>query len=197
MALILIALMRVLHSRRWHDRVPAIIRKHVFSFVDGFRAVQSLSAAVKTLALSLLIWLSISAQIWCFLRAYLDVFPVTGALLIVAITVVGVAIPTPGGVGGFQYFMNLSLIHFFRPYLSGADTASQAAGISNGVYILSMVPVILVGFILMHREGLSLGRAAELSANQARVTDFRTSPAETVLPKGPHASTQAPTISTR
>ena len=29
-----------------------------------------------------------------------------------------------------------------------------------------MGPVIIVGLILLHREGLSLGRAAELSADQ-------------------------------
>jgi uncharacterized membrane protein YbhN (UPF0104 family) len=88
MALALIVLTRLLHSRRWHDRVPAIIRKHVFSFVDGFRVMQSWPAAVKTLILSLLIWLAISAQMWCFLRAYLETFPVAGVILIMAITVV-------------------------------------------------------------------------------------------------------------
>jgi hypothetical protein len=167
-ALSLIMLMLVLRSRRWHDHVPRIIRKHVLSFLDGLRAMQSRSAATKALILSLLIWLAISAQLWCLIRAYLGMFPITGVLLITAITVVGVAIPTPGGVGGFQFFMNLSLVHFFRPYLSGVDPESQAAGISNGVYIVSMVPVILAGLILLHREGLSISRAAVLSAESRK-----------------------------
>ena len=171
-AVVLVVLMLLLRSRRWHDRVPKIIRRHVLSFVDGLRAMQSRSATAKALALSLLIWLVISAQLWCLIRAYLETFPVTGALLIMAITVVGVAIPTPAGVGGYQFFMHLSLIHFFRPYLSGGDAGSQAAGISNGAYIVSMVPVILVGLILLHREGLSFGRAAELSASRENKADF-------------------------
>jgi hypothetical protein len=100
------------------------------------------------------------------LRAYLEAFPITGVLLIATVTVVGVAIPTPGGVGGFQFFMNLSLINFFRPYLSDNDAVSQAAGISNGAYIVSMVPVILAGLILLHRERLSFGRAAKLTGDQ-------------------------------
>jgi uncharacterized protein (TIRG00374 family) len=164
MVIALIILAMVLHSRRWHDHVPGIIRKHVLSFMDGLRALQSKTVAAKALVLSLLIWLSISAQLWCYTRAYLGDFPFAGALLIMAITVVGVAIPTPGGVGGFQFFMNLCLIHFFQSHLSGTDPNSQAAGISNGVYILSMGPVILTGLILLHREGLSLSRAASLSA---------------------------------
>jgi uncharacterized protein (TIRG00374 family) len=168
MVLLFIVLMLVLRSRRWHDRVPKIIQRHVLSFMDGLRSVQSWPAATKALLLSLLIWLSISAQLWCLMRAYLDVFPLPGVLLITAITVIGVAIPTPGGVGGFQFFMNLALVHFFGSYLSGADPESQAAGISNGVYILSMGPIILVGLILLHREGLSLSRAAGLSAETER-----------------------------
>lgn len=166
--LALIMLMLVLRSRRWQDHMPRIIKRHVLSFLDGLRAMQRRSTAVKALILSLLIWLAISAQLWCLIRAYLGTFPVTGVLLIMAITVVGVAIPTPGGLGGFQFFMNLSLIHFFRPYLSGVDPESQVAGISNGVYIVSMVPVILVGLILLHREGLSIGRAAVLSAESRK-----------------------------
>jgi glycosyltransferase 2 family protein len=168
MVLLFVVLLPVLHSRRWHDRVPKILQRHVLSFMDGLRSMQSRPAAIKAFLLSLLIWLVISAQLWCLTRAYLEVFPFTGALLIMAITVVGVAIPTPGGVGGFQFFMNLALVHFFRSYLSGGDPESQAAGISNGVYVLSMGPVILAGLILLHREGLSLGRAAGLSAELAQ-----------------------------
>lgn len=162
-----ILLILLLRSRRWHDRMPRIVKKHVLSFLDGLRALQSRTAAAKTLILSLMIWLAISAQLWCLIRAYLDLFPPTGVFLIVAVTSIGMAIPTPGGVGGFQFCMNLSLIQFFRPYLSGNDPLSQAAGASNGVYIVSMIPVILVGIILLHREGLSFSRAAALSAGPA------------------------------
>jgi uncharacterized protein (TIRG00374 family) len=153
---LLIFLLLFLRSKRWHDRVPEIVRKHVLGFADGLRSIQNWSAAIKVGVLSILIWLSISAQLWCFTRAYLDVFPFTGALFIMAITVVGVAIPTPGGVGGFQFFMVVGLIHFFRPFLPGLDPESQAGGISNGVYLLSMGPIILLGLVLLHREGISL-----------------------------------------
>ena len=181
-ALVFIVLILVLRSRRWHDRIPKIIQKHVLSFLNGLRAMQSRSATAQTLLLSLLIWLSIAAQLWFFIRAYLDTFPVTGVLLILAVTVVGVAIPTPGGVGGFQFFMNLSLIHFFEPYLSAGDPVSQAAGISNGAYIVSMGPVILVGLVLLHREGLSLGRAAELTADQRENSYSELLPSEQTSP---------------
>jgi hypothetical protein len=86
--------------------------------------------------------------------------------LIIVLTVVGVAIPTPGGIGGFQYFMNLALVNFFAPYLSSQDPHTQAAGISNGCYFLSMIPIYIVGIIFLNREGLSLGRISSLRETQ-------------------------------
>lgn len=172
----LAVLLLILRSNRWHDRVPVFMRKHLLSFLDGLRILENRQAAAKTLTLSLLIWLSISGQLYCMVRAYLPAFPLTGILLILAVTVVGVTIPTPGGVGGYQFFMNLSLIHFFSGYLTDADPVSQAAGISNGSYIISMVPVILTGLITLHREGLSLGSAVRLSAGATNQASTREEP---------------------
>ena len=166
----LIVLMPVLRSHRWHNRIPGMIRKHVLFFLDGFRAMQNRAAAGNIIAMSLLIWLTISTQLWCLVRAYIDAFPIAGTFLILAVTVVGVSIPTPGGVGGYQYLMNIALIQFFRPFLSEFEAESQAAGISNGTYIVSMVPIILIGLILLHREGFTIGRAARLSSVQKETT---------------------------
>jgi hypothetical protein len=91
-------------------------------------------------------------------RAYLEFFPYTGSLLLMIVTVIGGAIPTPGGVGGFQYFMNLGLVYFFPDYLSSRDPYSTAAGISNGTYFASMLPVWIIGLVLMNQEGLSWTR---------------------------------------
>jgi uncharacterized protein (TIRG00374 family) len=166
----IIVLIPFLRSHRWHHRIPEMIRKHVLFFLDGFRAMQNRATAGKIIALSLLIWVTICAQLWCLVRAYIDSFPMTGTFLILAVTVVGVSIPTPGGVGGYQYLMSLSLIQFFRSFLSKFDAESQAAGISNGTYVFSMVPVILIGLFLLHREGFTLGRAAKLSSEQTETT---------------------------
>jgi uncharacterized protein (TIRG00374 family) len=143
------------HSRKWS--------KWIFHFLDGFRALESRRAVLKTIALSLAIWLSITMQIWCLVRAYLSDFPLTGSILLCAMAVVGISIPTPGGVGGYQFFMSLTLVNFFPRYLSAQDPYSQAAGISNGAYLVSMLPIILAGLIFLAREGLSPGRVARLA----------------------------------
>jgi uncharacterized protein (TIRG00374 family) len=157
------ALMMLLRSTRWHGWIPGSIRRMVLHFVDGFRALHSGSAVARVVLLSVAIWLVITAQLWCLVLAYLDGFPFAGALLIMALTVIGVAIPTPGGVGGFQFFMNLALVHFFAGYLSAQDPHSQAAGISNGCYVMSMVPVFVVGLWFLNREGLTFARLTQLT----------------------------------
>jgi uncharacterized membrane protein YbhN (UPF0104 family) len=153
---------------RWLDQVLQKVGNFFPSFLEGFRALQQGGALAWTLLLSLAIWLVITLQMWFMVQAYLDGFPFTGALFLMCITVVGIAIPTPGGVGGYQIFMNVALVNFFSGYMSASDPNSQAAGISNGCYITSMVPVILIGVVFLYREGLSLGRISQISEREAK-----------------------------
>lgn len=156
-------LVMLLRSKNWLDRLPAKVQSILRPFLEGFRALQQGGALFKVLGLSVAIWLAITLQLWFMLLAYLKEFPITGCLFMTCITVVGVAIPTPGGVGGFQFFMNLGLVNFFSLYLSSRDPYSQAAGISNGCYIVSMVPVILIGLAFLNREGLTLSRISQMT----------------------------------
>jgi glycosyltransferase 2 family protein len=164
--LILLLLLRNAH---WAARIPSKIRKPVLGFLEGFRALQSHGVMLRVALLSLAIWLCIMLQLWFLLKSYMPSFPLAGTALIVVLTAAGVAIPTPGGVGGYQYFMSLALINFFGRHLSPADPHTQAAGISNACYIVSAVPVIIAGLVLLNREGLSLGRISRIREN-----DFET-----------------------
>src|SRR4030095_4575235 len=153
----------LLRSNQWQERLPARLRAILSPFLDGFRGLQQGGVLFQSVLLSVAIWLVITLQLWCFMLAYLDHFPFVGSLFLMAITVVGVAIPTPGGAGGFQFFMDLALVNFFARYLSAHDPQSQAAGISNGSYLVSMIPVILTGLYFLNREGLSFGTISRLA----------------------------------
>ena len=166
LALALLALVYLAGRWDWIGRIPGGLSRIIVSFGDGFGALKQGGERVKVTVLSLAIWTTISLQLWFLARAYLSDFPLAGALLLTVITVVGVAIPTPGGVGGFQFFMQLALTHFFAPFLSTQDPTSQAAGISNGCYMVSMVPLLLLGFVLLHREGLSWSRISRIAGEK-------------------------------
>ena len=156
----------LLRSKRWQSKLPAKIQSIFLPFLEGFRGLQQGGVLLQAVVLSLAIWLTITMQLWCMMYAYVDRFPFVGALFLMAITVVGVAIPTPGGVGGFQFFMNLALVNFFSGFLSPTDPYSQAAGISNGCYLVSMVPVMVIGLIFLNHEGLSLSSLSKMTPKE-------------------------------
>lgn len=159
----------LLRRKNWLEWLPSGIRRPAEAFLEGFHALRSTTAILRVVVFSVAIWLAITTQIWFLLKAYIPTFPYSGTFLILAMTVVGVAIPTPGGVGGYQFFMNLALVHFFSQHLSSVDPHSQAAGISNGCYLTSMVPVILIGLIFLNREGLSLSRMSEIRKEEGLI----------------------------
>jgi uncharacterized membrane protein YbhN (UPF0104 family) len=71
--------------------------------------------------------------------------------------VVGVAVPTPGQVGGFHTAYKIAVMTFF-----GA-TESTAVGAAIVLHAVSFLPVTLLGLFFMAREGLSLGRMRSLA----------------------------------
>ena len=113
-------------------------------------------------AQSFLVWLSIAFSVWISLRAFDVLLPFHAAFLIIAFLTVGVAIPTPGNVGGFHAFFVTALVGVY-----GASTeVAQAAALA--CHALTNLPVLVLGLVFLGREGLSLGRVAEMTEeNQA------------------------------
>jgi uncharacterized protein (TIRG00374 family) len=169
-----IMLLILLRNAHWAARIPAKIRTPVLGFLEGFRVLQSHGVMLRVLLLSMAVWLSILAHIWFYMRSYVPSFPLTGAVLLVVMTAVGVAIPTPAGVGGYQYFLSLALLTFFRAHLSPVDPHTEAAGISNACYLLSMVPIFAAGLFFLNREGLSFSQISKMKESK-NATDYTNS----------------------
>ena len=89
-------------------------------------------------------------------HAFHVALPFTGSFLIMALLVVGVAVPTPGAVGGFHYFYRLGVTAFY-----GAPN-DRAVGAAIVLHAVSFLPVAIAGLILLAREGLSLSRVGDL-----------------------------------
>jgi hypothetical protein len=121
----------------------------------------------KIAAQSLVIWLLIALGFHLNHQAFGIDLPFHATFLLIAFLVVGVAIPTPGMVGGFHAFYLIALSQVF-----GVDkTTAAAAGIA--AHALTNLPILVFGLALLGREGLSLGRVAAVTRDEHNLQEVR------------------------
>ena len=133
----------------------------VESFAQGLAVMRQPVRLLVALAWSVPIWLSIAAGIWLTSLAFHITFPFTGTFLVTMLLVVGVAMPTPGAIGGFHAAYQIAVQTFF-----GAPD-DRAVGGAIVLHAISFVPVTILGIVFMAREGLTLGRAKALADESA------------------------------
>jgi len=129
----------------------------VHAFANGLAIVRQPARLMVALLLSIPLWLSIAAGIWAVSRAFHIELPFIGSFLIMALLVVGVAVPTPGAVGGFHYFYRLGAVAFY-----GAPN-DRAVGAAIVLHAVSFVPVALLGLVFLAQDGLSLASVGRLA----------------------------------
>jgi len=139
------------------DTLARTVACFVESFAQGLAVMRQPLRLLVSLALSFPLWMSIAAGIWTTSRAFHMTFDYLGSFLIMTLLVVGVAMPTPGQVGGFHAMYRLAVTTFL-----GVPEAT-AVGAAIVLHAVSFVPVTLLGLAFMASEGLSLGRMREMA----------------------------------
>jgi hypothetical protein len=142
-------------------RLARVVAHFVEGFAQGLKVMRQPGRLLVSLALSIPLWLSIALGIWVTSRAFHMTFGYLGSFLVMTFLVVGVAMPTPGQVGGFHEMYKLAVTMCFGV---APETAIAAAIV---LHAISFVPVTLLGLIFMAREGLSFGRVREMAAQEA------------------------------
>ena len=146
-------------------RAAAAIVKLARMFADGFAVVRRPERLLASLAWSVVLWLLIAAETWVVALAFNIAMPFTGTLLMLSLLVVGVAVPTPGGVGGFHEAFRLGATAFFA-----ADN-NAAIGAAILLHAASFLPVCVMGAWFAFRDGMNLRglrRLARASEAEAR-----------------------------
>ena len=133
------------------------LAKMARSFSGGLAVARRPRELVASVAWSFGIWLLHAAEVWIVTLAFGMVMPFAGSFLLQALLVIGVAVPTPGGVGSYHEAYRIGMTTFF----GASNTNAIAAAIV--VHFISFVPVILLGLIFMAQDGLSLARLKELA----------------------------------
>lgn len=152
---------RVLPPRIAH-RVARLAR----SFAEGLAVVRRPRRIVMALGWSLVLWTLIALYGWLVARSFGIDFPLAGSFLLSAMLVVGVSVPTPGGVGAVHEAFRLGVTSFFG---ADNDTAVGAAIVMHGI---TTIVVVTAGFWFAMRDGLTIGNLKAL-AGQARRTGTR------------------------
>lgn len=138
-----------------------LIARIVEKFARGLGAIRRPGRLVISLLLSFPLWLCICLGTWAMTRAFgLDV-PFTGSFLLTAILVLGVAMPTPGAVGGFHAALRVGLTVFF----GAADDSAVAAAIL--LHLFSIGPSLLLGLLFAAQAGLNFAGMRRM-ADQAQ-----------------------------
>ena len=147
-----------LHAERvLPARLARVVARLVQTFAEGLAVMRQPGRLVVSLVLSVPLWLSIAGGIWVTSRAFHMTFGFLGSFLVMTLLVVGVAMPTPGQVGGFHAMYKVAVVDFL-----GAPLAT-GVGAAIVLHAISFVPVTILGLIYMAREGLSFGQMRDIA----------------------------------
>jgi uncharacterized membrane protein YbhN (UPF0104 family) len=85
----------------------------------------------------------------------------TGSFLLLSMLVVGVSVPTPGGVGAFEAAARVGLTSFF------AVPNDRAVGAALVLHAASVLPTLVLGFLFLIQDGLDFNAMQKLATAAA------------------------------
>jgi glycosyltransferase 2 family protein len=130
-------------------------------FAEGLAVVRAPMRLLTALALSIPLWLSIAVGIWTVTMAFHIDMDFTGSFLLLSMLVVGVAVPTPGGVGAFEAAARVGLTSFF------SVPNDRAVGAALILHATSVLPTLVLGFLFLIQDGLDFGAMQKLATAAA------------------------------
>ncbi len=142
------------------ERLRPAAGRIAHTFLDGFASLKTPRLALLVGAGSLGMWLVINIQIYCVMRAFGLELPISAAYVVTTAAVLGLVVPTPGGVGGYHAAVQFALTDVFQVPIA------TATGVALIAHAVSFVPISIIGFGLFaaspaRRKGLAdLARSA-------------------------------------
>lgn len=137
-------------ARRFSERMfrilPATLEEKLTRFAETFAAglavLVDAASFLKAVIMSICVWLSIAVAFYFGARALGVEFPLGDTFLVIGFLTVGVAMPTPGAVGGYHYMCALALTSLF-----GVEPgAAGAVALVN--HAIAYLPVTAIGIFL-------------------------------------------------
>jgi uncharacterized protein (TIRG00374 family) len=143
--------------------LPGWLRTRVVSFLETFRrglgVLVEASSLLASVLLSLLLWLNVCLAFFFAARAFDAELGYGDTFLVIGFLTVGVAVPTPGAIGGYHYMCALALTTLF-----GTD-AAVAKAVALAAHAISFLPVTLLGIFLFAKAGLSFRQVKTMTTS--------------------------------
>ena len=139
------------------SKLAGLIAKIAEKFAQGLGAIRRPGHLAGALLWSFPLWLSIAAGIWAVAVAFRFPVPFTGSFLLIALLTIGVAVPTPGAIGGFHEAFRIGATMFY-----GAPQEA-AVGAAIVLHLFSFGPALLLGLAFAAEEGLNMSSMRRLA----------------------------------
>jgi uncharacterized protein (TIRG00374 family) len=144
--------------RRMHEGLgrflPKRMRDSWMHFFDTFAETTRITEHPRALAIVLLCtlgtWACLTSQFWFATLAVHQPLPYDASFFVTGVTTIGLAIPTPGGIGGFHKACQLVLTRFYR------FSVDSSVAVAVLFHIIGTLPVLAIGLFLFAKEGVSL-----------------------------------------
>lgn len=138
--------------------LAGLIGRVAEKFARGLGAVRRPGRLLVALLWSFPLWLSIAVGLWGVAMAFRISMPFPGSFLLIALLVIGVAVPTPGAIGGFHEAFRIGATMFF----GASDGAAVGAAIV--AHLFSIGPALLLGLLFAAQVGLNLSGMRRIAA---------------------------------
>lgn len=122
---------------------------HFFdSFTETLKITRKRGVLLRVLLCTVGVWTCLTSQFWFATKAVHHPLPYDASFFVTGVTTIGLAIPTPGGIGGFHKACQLVLTRFYK------FSIDSSVAVAVLFHIIGTLPVLLTGLVLFAREGL-------------------------------------------
>jgi glycosyltransferase 2 family protein len=135
------------------------------SFIQGLSILHDPKILWKISYYSIGFWLLICAGFWAGVHAYYPNFAFFSTFLVMTLLALGVAVPTPGGIGSYHLACQLGLTRFFNV------PEAQASAIALVSHALAFIPMTILGLIFLWQEGLSTRKIQKIAQKEPEATE--------------------------
>jgi len=139
--------MKRLHGKR-QGATAARLTEIVEKLIEGLGVMRRKKQLAQSIALSFLMWLAIDVSVLLGVRAFDLPLRFTDMFLLIVPLGLGIVMPTPGGVGPYEFLCQVSLSGFW------AVPEASAAAVAVTLHAVTLLPTIALGLLFMWHDGV-------------------------------------------